>query len=85
MPKNRDFVYKKSPKIATPAKDRRSGEMKRTGSWNGVVLASIVLGAATGIAIGGAKIGDADDVLKDGLGQLKRLTEDAIRSVKDAL
>lgn len=85
VPKNRDFVYKRSAKIAAPAKDRRSGDMKRTGSWNGVVLASIVLGAVTGIAIGSAKIGDADDVLKDGFGQLRRLAEDAIRSVKDAL
>ncbi|CRG86615.1 hypothetical protein PISL3812_03625 [Talaromyces islandicus] len=85
VPKNRDFVYKQSPKIAAPAKCKKSKEMKITGLWNGLVLASVVLGAATGIAIGGAKVGDVDDVLKDGFGQLKRLTEDVVRSVKDAL
>jgi hypothetical protein len=85
VPKNKDFVYKKSPKIAAPAKGRKLGETDKTRSWNGVVLASIVLGAATGIAIGGAKIGDVDDVLADGFGQIRRLTEDVIQSVKGAL
>lgn len=86
MPKKRDFVYKRSPKFAAPAKGRRRpGEKEGIPSRNGVVLASIVLGAATGITIGGMKIGDVVDVLKDGFGQLRRLTEDAVRSVKDAL
>jgi hypothetical protein len=85
IPKNRDFVYKQSPKIAAPSKGRRSGESKTTGVWNGLVLTSVVLGAATGLAIGGAKVGDFDDVLKDGFGQLRRLTEDIVRSVKDVL
>ena len=48
-------------------------------------MASIVLGAATGVAIRGAKIDDVDDVLKGGLSQLRSLAEDAVRSVKDIL